>query len=69
MTTAWYICPYKRGANTNSGDFIMPVLYCTMYDYTEMIRSVGGHWVETEVLGNRAIVKVRAGEEIIDNKV
>lgn len=56
LTTTWFICPYKR----RIGDDI-PSRYCAMDDFTpQIIQTDGGYWSETEVLGNRAIVKVKA---------
>lgn len=52
----WYICPYKRVLNTPQH-----IRYCAMDDYTkQIIYQDKGNWSETEVLGNRAIVKVKA---------
>ncbi len=56
---AWYISPYKikkepLGATHHNRR------YCAMNDYTSVIFGEGGNWTEVEVLGNRAIVKVRA---------
>ena len=54
MPVAWFLCPYAiRLGRPN-------FRYCQMDDFTAMIRADGGDWHETEVLGNRAIVKVRA---------
>ena len=58
MATAWFICPYKRVIPT-SGPFLAQ-RYCAMNDFNSIIRADGGLWHETEVLGNHAIVKVRA---------
>jgi hypothetical protein len=55
MAIGWYLVPYKRLAGER-----FPVRYCAMDDFTAAIRVEGGDWAETEVLGNRAIVKVRA---------
>jgi hypothetical protein len=55
LPTAWFICSYKRRTNT-----VKPVRYCAMDDFTPQIYGDGGKWSETEVLGNRAIVKVNA---------
>lgn len=52
MPVAWFLAPYKRRAGT-----ISPDRYCAMDDYT-----ASAAWTETEVLGNRAVVKVRASE-------
>ena len=53
---AWYICPYKRDLTETR-----PTRYCAMDDYTQQIIYIdGGNWTEIEILGDRAIVKVRA---------
>jgi hypothetical protein len=57
MPTAWFIAPYK--AKPHKWPFRW-ARYCTMDDYTDAIRADGGDWSEVEILGNRAIVKVRA---------
>lgn len=54
MAIAWFICPYKRR------DSFRPGRYCAMDDFTAAILADGGAWTETEILGNRAIVKVKA---------
>lgn len=54
MAIAWFICPYKRRV----GD-AMPTRYCAMNDFTRQLRDAGGDWREVEILGDRAIVKVR----------
>lgn len=51
---AWFICGYKPLPSRPR------FRYCAMDDFTTLIRADGGDWTETEVLGNRAIVKVRA---------
>lgn len=55
MAIAWFICPYKRQDAGSS-----PGRYCAMDDFTGQITADGGTWAETEVLGDCAIVKVRA---------
>jgi len=55
MAIGWFIVPYKRRTKRRR-----PTRYCAMDDYTSQIRAHGGMWAESEVLGNRAIVKVRA---------
>jgi hypothetical protein len=55
MAIAWYLCPYKRDLSARH-----PSRYCAMDDFTAAIRANGGEWAETEVLGDHAIVKVRA---------
>ena len=54
MALAWFICPYKRGPGPDV------VRYCAMDDFTTQIVADGGTWDETEILGNAALVKVRA---------
>lgn len=56
MALAWYLAPYKR---RNPGA-LPPERYCAMDDFTAQIRADGGDWAETEILGQAAIVKVRA---------
>jgi hypothetical protein len=60
MPTAWFIAPYKRRAGA-----ARPGRYCAMDDFTAQIIAEGGHWSETEVLGNRALVKVRASADTL----
>lgn len=55
MPIAWYIVPYKRKP-FEAGK----TRYCAIDDYTKQIFAEGGNWTETEILGNRAIVKVKA---------
>lgn len=55
MATAWFLCPYKEDLDPNN-----PRRVCAMDDFTALITADGGAWRETEILGNRAIVKVRA---------
>lgn len=51
MPIAWFLVPYKRRVG------MVPVTrYCAMDDFTASVTA----WTETEVLGDRAIVKVRA---------
>lgn len=56
MALGWFIVPYKR---RNPGQ-IPPERYCAMDDFTSQIRADGGDWDETEVLGDKALCKVRA---------
>ncbi|KKL92142.1 hypothetical protein LCGC14_1887660 [marine sediment metagenome] len=52
---AWYIAPYKIELDDSSGR------YCAMNDYTNQIIYIDkGNWSESEVLGDRAVVKVNA---------
>ncbi len=61
MAIAWYICSYKRVVGAHR-----PTRYCAMDDFTPQIQADGGAWAETEVLGNYALVKVRASQTTID---
>jgi hypothetical protein len=62
LKIAWYIAPYKRDLRVNG----FPTRYCAMNDYTQQIIYTDcGKWVETEVLGNRCIVKVKAEESTL----
>jgi len=55
MSVGWFIAPFaRRLASTR------PERYCVMDDFTTIILADDGDWHETEVLGNRAVVKVRA---------
>lgn len=56
MPLAWYAAPYKRRDDTTPGR------YCAMDDFTTQILADGGNWTETEILGDHAIVKVRASD-------
>lgn len=58
MALAWFICPYKR---SNPGA-VPPERYCSMDDFTAQVRADGGTWDETEILGDKALVKVRASD-------
>lgn len=55
MPVAWFLCPYKRHPRTDK-----VARYCAMNDFTAQIEADGGRWSETEILGDRAIVKVNA---------
>lgn len=56
MALGWFIAPYKR---RNPGE-VPPVRYNAMDDFTTQIIADGGTWSEIEILGDAAIVKVRA---------
>lgn len=55
MAIAWFLAPYKQMVGQ-----IHPTRYCLVLDYNDLIVADGGTWSETEVLGNQALVKVRA---------
>lgn len=56
MALGWFVVPFKR---RNPG-VVPPERYCSMDDFTVQIRADGGDWDETEILGDSALVKVRA---------
>ncbi len=60
MPIAWFLCPYQR--LTTGAGLRKPIRYCVMADFTDQIRADGGDWREVEILGNRAIAKVRASD-------
>lgn len=60
MAVGWYIVNYERKV-----DQPLPTRYCAIDDYTAEIQGYGGWWTETEILGNRAIVKVRARPAVL----
>lgn len=55
MPTAWFICPMERVPHP-----LRVTRRCAMDSFTSAIRADGGSWAETEVLGQRAVVKVNA---------
>jgi len=61
MAIGWFIVPYKRRLNAPR-----PTRYCAMDDATTIIEANGGKWTETEILGDRALVKVRAPSAILE---
>lgn len=64
MPVAWYIVPYK--IETKYPWPTPDIRYPAIDDYTKQIRDSGGDWSETEVSNNRAVVKVRASQTILD---
>lgn len=56
MPVAWFVTTYKR----RDRPWGQVGRYCAMDDYTVLIDADGGTWREVEILGQRAIVKVRA---------
>jgi hypothetical protein len=61
MLVGWYIVPYKRRGAT-----LTPTRYPAIDDYTAEIHAADGQWAETEVLGNRCLVKVRAPASVLN---
>ena len=56
MAYGWFVVPYTR---RNPGQ-VPPERYCSMDDFTALIRAAGGDWDETEILGDAALVKAPA---------
>lgn len=63
MAYAWFICPYNTRTSPITGRIMR---YCMMDDFTSQIVADNGWWSETEVLGNAALVKVRAGDALLN---
>ena len=64
MAVAWFLVPYKE----RSHPVLRPFRYCAMDDFTPQIVGVdGGDWSESEVLGNHAVVKVRATDATLSS--
>ena len=57
----WYIVPYE--IIRTPGLTYRRVAIC---QYQAQINAAGGQWTETEVLGDRAIVKVRAPQAVLN---
>src|SRR3990172_3616816 len=57
MSVGWFVSPYNQKALTG---YRARFRYCAMQDFDAAIRSDNGDWCEGEILGNSAIVKVRA---------
>jgi len=53
----WYIVPYERDRRLGSPQ---PARHCALCKYNKQIWDAGGKWTCVEVLGNRAIVKMKA---------
>lgn len=62
MSTAWFISQYKL---KTMGKHL--IRYCAVDDFTQQVTADGGWWTESEVLGNHAIVKVRASNSVLDS--
>ena len=56
MALGWFVCPYVR---RNPGE-TPAERYYIVDDLTATICADGGDWDETEILGDVALVKVRA---------
>lgn len=55
----WFLCPMEIVSAPLSGG---QARRCAMDRFTAAIRADGGAWSESEVLGNHALVKVRASQ-------
>lgn len=60
MPVAWYIAPYSTRQRRGR-----PVRYVDIDQFTGQFRAAGGGWSETEILGDRAIVKVRGPLDLL----
>ena len=61
MAYAWFVCPYTLVRS----DAVFHLRHCAMNNFTAQIKAEGGTWSETEVLGNAALVKVRASDTLL----
>lgn len=62
MALGWFVIPYKR---RNPGE-TPPERYCGADDFTAQVLADGGTWDETEILGDVALVKVRASQATLN---
>lgn len=62
MAIGWYIIPYSRRVVPSGHP---PARYPAIDDYTAQILATGGQWAESEVLGNRCLIKVRASIAVL----
>jgi len=60
LDIGWFIGTYKRKNSTR-----MPIRYCVIEDYSNLILADNGSYVYGEVLGNFAIIKVKASTATI----
>ena len=65
LPTSWYISAYKRKLLEFEQITGSPCRYVALYDYIDVIRADGGKAQEIEILGNRALVKVKASESTL----
>lgn len=56
---AWFLCPMLIGTSDGGKEVFR---YCGMNDFNAQIYGDAGAWAETEVLGDVALVKVRASD-------
>lgn len=61
MPVGWFLAPYVREAQASP----RIVRYCIVGDVLEDIRAAGGDAAWTEVLGQHAIVKVKASDSLL----
>lgn len=60
MPVAWFVAPYERRDQVLGVEKVRRGRYNVMDDYTQLIAADEGAWKEIEMLGQRAVVKVRA---------
>lgn len=58
---AWLLVPYVHRL-----DVLRPWRYCAMDEHTAELQAEGGDWAESEINGDRAVVRVRAHSRTID---
>lgn len=63
QSIGWYIVPYVRDYSIGSPQ---PARHCELCLYNKQIWDAGGKWTCVEVLGNRAIVKIKAPAAILN---
>lgn len=61
MAVAWFIVGYERVEILGGRG-----RRCAIDRYTDQLAKAGGDWREVEMLGNRALVKVRAPAAVLD---
>jgi len=60
VPVAWFVCPMERVPHPRR-----VIRRCAMDSFTQLIEADGGGWAESEVLGQRAVVKVRASAQTL----
>lgn len=58
---AWFITTYKRDPSPG-----IPTRYCAIDDFFDVLKADNAVWDYIEVLGNYALVKVKASQSVLD---
>lgn len=66
MATTWFIVPYTRKIEANGERPGSATRWADLNNHQDIIDTDAGAWAEVEVLGNRAVVKVRASQATLD---